>query len=106
MTGSFLDMAVHSPYPFFLGHTVCNFVFCIIEKTMFCLGVTCYVFKGIIYIYLFLVFYLFIFLRKAFTTRVHNDIGILTGSPSDKFGTVKLSSGVVLTSSGQIINKT
>ena len=29
-------------------------------------------------------------------------IGILTGSPSDKFRTVKLSSGVALTSSGQI----
>ena len=29
-------------------------------------------------------------------------IGILKGSPSDKFGTVKLSSGVALTSSGQI----
>ena len=28
-------------------------------------------------------------------------IGILAGSPSDKFRTVKLSSGVALTSSGQ-----
>ena len=33
-------------------------------------------------------------------------IGILTGSPSDKFETVKLSSKVPLTSSGQIITKT
>ena len=29
-------------------------------------------------------------------------IGVLTGSPSDKFGTAKLSSGAALTSLGQI----
>ena len=40
--------------------------------------------------------------NKNKTKQKKRPTGILTGSPSDKFRTVKLSSGVALTSSGQI----
>ena len=53
-------------------------------------------------LFFFFFFFFFFFEKDFYDGNSLRPIGILTGSPSDKFGTVKLSSGVALTSSGQI----